>query len=373
MSSDPRPHEPLAVEIGGAVGSLELAASFSAAAGQATAIFGPSGSGKTTLLRAVSGLVRLRGRVAAGAQVWQNDDRGVFLPPHRRRVGFAFQQAVLFDHLSVAGNLRYAARRRNAATTSTGTTAGPSWSEVVETLDVAPHLDRAPGGLSGGERQRVSLARALLSGPSVLLLDEPLSGLHRPARSRILPWLRALAARSGMVVLYVSHDLGEVVEVAHHVAPIQHGSVNGAWPVAEALERLDAGDPLARFEASAILTARVRRHRPDRGLSELDLGGQPLRVPGSHVPEGETARLRVRARDVALATEAPRAISIRNVLRGAILEIREETEGPFAFVFVDVAGQRLGARITRDARAELRIEPGREVFALLKTVSFDGS
>ena len=360
---------PGALEVGlrGAVGELRIEAAFEARAGETTAIFGPSGSGKTTLLRAVAGLTRLPGRLALGPATWQDDRRGVFVPAHRRRIGFAFQEPALFDHLAVEGNLRYAERRSGAPA------AGPavSFAGVVERLGLGRHLERMPRGLSGGERQRVSLARALLARPAALLLDEPLSGLHRTARAAILPWLRALGEASGMVILYVSHDLGEVVDVAHRIAPISGGSVSGAAPAAEALDRLPAGDLLSRFEAGSVLTATVRTRLPALGLAELDLGGQRLRVPGAERPTGTEARLRVRARDVALATEAPTAISIRNVLRGSVIEVRDLPETPFAEVAVAIADQRLVARITRDAASELALATGREVFALLKTVSFD--
>lgn len=359
----------LEVRLRGAVGALEIEAAFSAEAGETTAIFGPSGSGKTTVLRAVAGLTRLGGQLTLGKTAWQEDVRGIFVPPYRRRVGFAFQEPALFDHLSVEGNLRYAERRGGSSESG----AALSFPEVVDRLGLAGHLGRTPRGLSGGERQRVSLARALLSRPEVLLLDEPLSGLHRPARAGILPWLRSLGETSGMVVLYVSHDLGEVVEAAHRIAPISGGSVSAAAPTTEALEGMPAGDVLPRFEAGAVLTATVRAHLPALGLSELDLGGQPLRVPGLERPSGTLARLRVRARDVALATRAPDAISIRNVLRGRVHGVRDLPETPFTEVTVEIGDQRLAARITRDAVSELRIERGGAVFALLKTVSFDDS
>lgn len=358
-----------ALEVGlqGVVGELRIDAAFEARAGETTAIFGPSGSGKTTVLRAVAGLIRLSGRLALGPATWQDDRRGVFVPAYRRRIGFAFQEPALFDHLTVEGNLRYAERRSGEPEGDPSV----SFVEVVERLELGQHLERTPRGLSGGERQRVSLARALLARPAALLLDEPLSGLHRTARTAILPWLRSLGEASGMLTLYVSHDLGEVVDVAHRIAPIQGGSVTGAAPAAGTLDRLPAGDLLSRFEAGSVLTTTVRARLPDLGLSELDLGGQRLRVPGTARPTGTEARLRVRARDVAVATEAPTAISIRNVLRGRVIEIRDLPETPFAEVAVGFADQRLVARITRDAAAELGLEPGGEVFALLKTVSFD--
>ncbi len=363
----PRLAGPLEGEFRGAAGAFVLDAAFSAPAGETTALFGPSGSGKTTLLRAVAGLLRLRGRLDAGGKPWQDDARGLFLPPYRRRVGFVFQEPALFTHLSVLENLRYAERRGGADRAS----ASPSFAELVERLGLEKLLDRSPAGLSGGERQRIALGRALLSRPSVLLLDEPLSALHQGARAAILPWLRSLAAELGMAVLHVSHDLGEVVEAAHRIALVSGGRITAAGPAAEILERLDASNAPSRFETSTILTARVRRLLPALGLSELDFGGQVLRVPGTRRAEGETARLRIRARDIALARTPPEAISIRNVLRSAILAVIEDPEGPFAEVLLEVGGQRLRARITRDAAADLRLERGNTVFALLKTVSFD--
>ena len=363
----PRPAGSIELALSGTVGAFEVEAAFAAPAGEVTAIFGPSGSGKTTVLRAVAGLTRLRGRLRAGASIWQDDSRGVFLPPHRRRVGFAFQEPALFEHLSVEGNLRYAERRATAAQRNRPL----AFSEVVERLGLATQLERTPRGLSGGERQRVSLARTLLSDPLVLLLDEPLSALHRKARDAVLPWLRSLAEEAGMAVLYVSHDLGEVIEIAHRIALMSGGRITAAAPASEALERLEAGDVLSRFETSALLTARVRAQLPALGLSELDLDGQILRVPGTRYPVGAVARLRVRARDVALATRPPESISIRNVLRGRIGSVSEDPASPFAEILVEIGRQRLRARITRDAVADLGLKRGGEVFALLKTVSLD--
>ena len=363
----PRPAGSIELALSGTVGAFEVEAAFAAPAGEVTAIFGPSGSGKTTVLRAVAGLTRLRGRLRAGASIWQDDSRGVFLPPHRRRVGFAFQEPALFEHLSVEGNLRYAERRATAAQRNRPL----AFSEVVERLGLATQLERTPRGLSGGERQRVSLARTLLSDPLVLLLDEPLSALHRKARDAVLPWLRSLAEEAGMAVLYVSHDLGEVIEIAHRIALMSGGRIAAAAPTSESLERLEAGDALSRFETSALLTARVRAQLPALGLSELDLDGQILRVPGTRYPVGAVARLRVRARDVALATRPPESISIRNVLRGRIGSVSEDPASPFAEILVEIGRQRLRARITRDAVADLGLRGGSEVFALLKSVSLD--
>ena len=378
----PRLPGPLEAELRGDAGGFRIEAAFSAPAGETTAVFGPSGSGKTTLLRAVSGLARLGGRVAAGRAVWQDDARGLFLPAHRRRVGFAFQEPALFAHLPVAGNLRYAEDRSGggAARPEDPGLPGPPFAEVVERLGLGPYLDRAPAGLSGGERQRVSLGRALLSRPSVLLLDEPLSALHESARARLLPWLRSLAPEFGMATLHVSHDLGEVARVADRMVLLDRGRVADAGPVEGVFERLygrdwgDRGGGAGRFEAGSLLTARVAAHRQASGMTELDLGGQRLLVPGrrgSPAAPGEAVRLRVRARDVALATRRPEAISVRNILEGAVLEVAARPGGAFAEVLVEVAGARLRARLTREAVSDLALAPGVPVFALLRSVAFD--
>ena len=353
---------PLDIALRGAAGAFTLDATLSAAPGETTAVFGPSGSGKTTLLRAVAGLARFAGRVRAGGEVWQDD--GVFVPPHRRRVAFAFQQPALFPHLPVEENLRYADRR------AAGRDGGPlSFARVVERLDLAPHLGRMPRGLSGGERQRVSLGRALLSRPLVALLDEPLSAIHQSARGRIAAWLRSLAGELGIAVLLVSHDLDEVIAVADRIALIEGGRITAVGTVSETLARMPVRDAISRFEAGAVLTARVVAHLEPLGLTELRAGGQTLRAPGIHAPPGSEVRLSVRARDVALATKPPEAISLRNVLRGVVRSVRED--GPFAEIEVEVGEARIRARVTRDAAGELGIAPEREVFALLKAVSFD--
>ena len=366
----PRLNGPLDAELRGAAGGFRIEAAFRARAGETTAIFGPSGSGKTTLLRAVAGLARLEGRLHAGGAAWQDDSRRIFLPPHRRQIGFAFQEPVLFDHFSVEQNLRYAERRGGGV----GADGAPSFSAVVERLGLAPHLDRSPRGLSGGERQRTALGRALLSAPSVLLLDEPLSALHEGARARILPYLRSLARRSGLAVLYVSHDLGEVAEAADRIVLLAGGRIAGSGPTEAIFEQLDRGDRSARFEAGSLLTARVVAHARARHLTELDLGGQRLRAParsGRRPAVGEAVRLRVRARDVALATRRPEAISVRNILDGVVLEVAADPATPFAEVLVGIGGARLRARLTRDAVADLDLKPDMPVFALLKSVAFD--
>ncbi|MFT7027628.1 MAG: molybdate transport system ATP-binding protein [Paracoccaceae bacterium] len=330
-----------------------------------TAVFGPSGGGKTTLLRALAGLEPgVQGRIEFGDQVWLGGPRGP-VPPHKRRVGYVFQDARLFDHLTVEGNLAYAARRSGALGT-------PLWGETLDALDLAPMLARRPVSLSGGERQRVAIGRALLSRPQVLMMDEPLSALDRKRKAAILPHLQEVSARFRIPTLYVSHALDEVVQLADRVLLLDRGRVAALGGVAEVLERPEFQSLAGRFEAGSVVDAEVLGHDEAVRLTRLTLCGQPLSMPmlGGLAP-GTKVRLRIRARDVALATERPRGISIRNVLAGHVAALETEADTAFAEVLVDLGGARLRARITREAATDLALAPGGAVFALIKSVAFD--
>lgn len=354
----------------GRLGAFSLDAAVEAPAGAITSVFGPSGSGKTTLLRAVSGLLRLSGALRFGAETWQDDETRLFRRPHRRPVGFVFQQPALFPHLPVAGNLRYAERRAPPGRRRF------AFPEIVERLDLAALLDRPPADLSGGEKQRAALGRSLLSGPEALLLDEPFSALDRASRARILPFLRSLAREEGLCLLHVSHDPAEVVRLADRLVLLSGGRVVESGPAAALFGRLDDEEAAAGGEAGATLTARVVDLRASRGLVEVELAGQPVFLPSlpgaAPPPPGGTVRLRLPAREVALATRRPEAISVRNILAGRVLGLRREADAPLVEVTVGLDGgepARLRARITADAADDLGLEPGTPVFALLRSVS----
>ncbi|MEO1192651.1 MAG: molybdenum ABC transporter ATP-binding protein [Pseudomonadota bacterium] len=345
--------------------SVELALSLQGI----TALFGPSGSGKSTLLRIIAGLEQGRAaRVVFDGALWADSREKTFLPAHRRPVGYLFQDARLFAHLNVAGNLRFADKRSRDRHPSI------TWEEVVAALDLEPLLDRRVQGLSGGERQRVALGRTLLARPSLLLLDEPLSALDLGRKADILPYLEAAPRRFGIPALYVSHAVEEVAQIADSVVVLADGRVQGIGPVAEVLERLDLQAVTGRFEAGSLLEAQVVGHDQPLHLTRLQLGAQGLTMPMlKALRPGERVRLRVRSRDVALATEEPRGLSIRNVLAGQVVSIESEPETAFAEVLVALADsdQRLRARITRASVADLGLAPGRAVFALMKSVTFD--
>jgi molybdate transport system ATP-binding protein len=346
-----------------------------------TALFGPSGSGKTTVLRIVAGLERrARGRVGFADAVWQDDARRLFVRPHRRPVGYVFQDARLFDHLSVAGNLGYARRRAAGADDRHA-------AEVVAALDLVGLMARRPAALSGGERQRVAIARALLTRPALLMMDEPLSALDLRRRAEIIPYIEALPARFGVPVLYVTHAIEEVARMADDMVVLADGRFIARGTAEEVMARLDLQPLAGHFEAGVLLDGTVTGHDPAFAMTVVDLsgpGGGPasgpgagpgqgpsIRMPGVDVPVGQRVRLRVRARDVSIATERPANISIRNVLDAAILSVVEEEERAFAEILLDVGGQQLRARLTREAVAALGLAPGTAVFALIKSIAFD--
>ena len=329
-----------------------------------TALFGASGSGKSTLLRVISGLeTRARGVVRFGDEVWQ-DGNGRRVPPHRRGTGYVFQDARLFAHLSVAGNLRYSARRA-------GDGCAIQFDDVVESLDLGPLLNRRTTELSGGERQRVALGRALLARPRLMLMDEPLASLDEKRKADILPYIERLPSAFRVPTIYVTHNMAEVTRLADRMLVLSEGRVAAYGPVADVLTRLDLSPETGRFEAGAVLTATVIGHDDAYQLTVLDHAGQQIEAPRTDLAIGAQVRLRVRARDVMLATQRPSGISARNILRGTIREIAEEPDTAYAETLVDIGGASLRSRITRKTVAELGLAPGAPVYAIVKAVTFD--
>ena len=332
-----------------------------------TAIFGPSGGGKSTLLRAIAGLeVPDSGRIVCGGEVWYDGAAGTHLPAHRRTTGMLFQDARLFPHLDVTGNLNYARKRRRRELDAF------SFDHIVTALDLEALLPRRIGNLSGGERQRVALARTLLTAPRLLLLDEPLAALDRERKSEILPYLDDLPKRFGIPTLYVSHDIDEVAHLADRVLVLAQGRVRAHSHTAAIFERLDLEPVLGRFETGVLIEGTVRGHDQRLHVTTVDVQGVALTLPLlEHLSTGERIRLRIRARDVAIATQAPSGLSIRNVLPGVLTEINEEPGSGSAEVSVDVNGARIRARLTLAAVEALALTPGMPVFALIKSVSFE--
>lgn len=356
----------LSIEADIAFGAFDLKLSERLGLDGITALFGPSGCGKTTLLRIIAGLERnARGRIAFENEVWLDRKAGIFMPPHKRGVGYVFQDTRLFPHLSVLGNLRYAARR------SSGVKSRIDEAGVVAALDLAPLLSRRPASLSGGERQRVAIGRTLLTRPRLLLMDEPLAALDVQRKGEIMPYIERLPGAFGVPVIYVTHTIDEVARLAQRMVVLAAGRKVAEGSVTEVLERLDLQPATGRFEAGVLLTARIVGHDSAFRLTRLDHHGQAIYMPMVGIGIGSEVRLRVRARDVSLATERPKGISVRNILAGSIVQIEEEPETAFAETLVDIGGARLRARVTRAAVAELALAPGKPVFALVKAIALD--
>jgi molybdate transport system ATP-binding protein len=350
----------------GRLGAFELDAGFEAPMQGVTALFGPSGCGKTTVLRCVAGLQMLEdGHIAVGGEVWQ--DGAVFRPPHERSVGYVFQEASLFPHLSVRRNLLYGHRRALRR----GAKEGARFDDVVGLLGMQGLLDRSPLRLSGGERQRVAVGRALLSQPRLLLMDEPLAGLDRLSKDEILPYLEALQAALSIPILYVSHDLAEVERLADHLVLMEAGRVVASGPLQDL--QADPALPVARLpEAAVALSATVARYDPEYGLSTLSVDGGTIVVPGRCGSLGTAQRVRVRASDVSLARQHPGPSTILNVLPARVTAAEPHDAAQVNVVIrLGAAGQgaRLLARVTRKSWEALGAGPGDLVHAQVKSVA----
>ena len=354
------PSETLELDVKARLGAFDLEATLDLPLDGITAVFGPSGGGKTTLLRMIAGFEHTRGRIALRGEPWLDSSRRIDLPPHRRSIGCVFQDARLFGHLPVRGNLLYAARRAHSG--------GATLDQVVAALDLAALLPRRVAALSGGERQRVALARSLLTNASLLLLDEPLSALDTERKADILSYLETLS----VPMLYVSHAVDEVALLAERTLVLADGRVRAFGATREILERLDIQSITGRFEAGALVRARVVEHDPRYQLTTLDVAGQHIVMPMStRLAAGDFARVRVRARDVALATTRPQDLSIRNVLSGTLIDLVTEEDSPFAEALVEVGDQHVRARITRASADDLGLSVGQSVYALVKSATFD--
>ncbi len=350
----------LDVSVRHSFGAFSLDAHFRAPPGL-TVLFGRSGSGKTTIVNAVAGLLMPdEGRVAAGDWVLLDTGSGIRLRPHRRRLGYIFQEGRLFPHLSVQQNLAYGGwfAPRDAPR--------ENMDHVVEVLGIGPLLDRRPGALSGGEKQRVAIGRALLSAPRLILADEPLAALDEARKAEILPYFERLRDEVSVPILYVSHSASEVARLATTVVALDAGRVVAQGPAADVLGN-PAVLPAGAREAGAVLTARVIAHHDD-GLTELDAGGIPLFLPRVAAAPGSMLRVRIAAHDVILSRARPKGLSALNILPGTICDIRSG-DGPGAIVALDTAAGRVLARITRRSAQAMGLAAGVDVHAIVKTVS----
>ena len=324
-----------------------------------TAIFGRSGAGKTTLISIISGLTRLQsGTITFDDQ--QLDDARRHVPPHKRRMGYVFQDARLFPHLSVAANIDYGARFAS----------GPlaiDRGELLDLLGLHDLLDRRPPTLSGGEKQRVAIARALLSAPGMLLMDEPLAALDAPRKTEILAYLEQLKARANLPILYVSHSMDEIARLADDLIVLRDGRIAAQGPVFDLLSDPAQIPLLGVRDAGAVLSGKVLAHGED-GLTKLEVAGIPLELPGVTAPVGREVRLRILAQDVILSLDTPQGLSAMNVMPVVVRSVFDG-QGPGAAVELDCNGARLLARITRRSAERLGLHPGLKCFAIVKAMA----
>ncbi len=346
-------------------GPIPLDLTFACGAGDTLVIFGPSGSGKTTALRAIAGLYApAHAVVHAGGETWTDTAAGVFVPPHRRHVGYVFQDYALFPHLTALGNVAVALSDRPRADQRTRALA------CLAQVHLDGQAQRYPRELSGGERQRVALARALAREPAVLLLDEPFSAVDRPVRRRLQDQVAALRQSLDVPMVLVTHDLDDVVRLATHVLLLERGHTVALDTVSALMRRPDLPGLVDVVGPGTVFDATVRHHHPQRGVVELAFDGGTLVATGA-APEGAVVRARIPARDVMLATSRPEGLSVQNVLEGVVQQVTAPGDLDAASVDVAVGGLVLSAEVTRDAVARLGLTPGRPVFALVKAVSID--
>jgi molybdate transport system ATP-binding protein len=345
---------------------FRLDATFTAPTPGVIALFGRSGSGKTTLTNVISGLLTPdAGAVTLDGELLTDIRRGIALPVERRRIGYVFQQARLFPHLSVAGNLRYGERRSRPAQTIAG------FDEVVALLGLTRLLPKKPWQLSGGERQRVSLGRALLSQPRLLLLDEPLAALDVARREEVLPYLVALRDRLSIPMVYVSHQFDEVLRLATHLVLLEGGQVLAEGPVDEMSLYSELQSIIGPDLVGAVVEGLVTRVNSDTGSTEVAVGNGTLEVSLREAVVGTRVRLQLLARDIILATQPVQGLSVRNALASTVIAISDDGFGA-VLVRVDVGGAIVLARITQGARRALNLRPGDGVWTLVKAVSTRG-
>ncbi len=354
----------LQVDIRHRLGNFQLDALF-ASDGRLTALFGASGSGKTSVVRAIAGLFRPdQGAISVTDQTLSDTTSRIFTPPYRRRIGYVFQDARLFPHLTCRQNLNYG--RWFTPTVERYADFG----QVVELLGIEHLLDRRPAGLSGGEQQRVAIGRALAASPRLLLMDEPLASLDEDRKAEIMPYIERLRDVAKIPIVYVSHSIAEVARLADQVVVMADGRVSMSGPTTEVMLRSDLMPSSEKAEAGALLDMRVDEHDDAYGMTKLCSAAGGIRIGRIIRAVGERVRLRIRARDVMLSLRKPTQISSLNVLEGRVSALL-----PVGDNQVDVAincnGETILARITRLSAERLALEAGVSVFAIIKSVSFE--
>ncbi|HXX83691.1 MAG TPA: molybdenum ABC transporter ATP-binding protein [Casimicrobiaceae bacterium] len=352
------------VDIEQRLNGFELAVAFQAQA-PVVGLFGRSGSGKTTLVNAFAGITRpRRGHIVVNGEVLFDSEHGIDLPPEKRRLGYVFQDDLLFPHLTAEANLLYGFHR------APGPARVIDPAHVVDLLGLKLLLRRFPGALSGGERQRVAIGRALLAQPRLLLMDEPLASLDVLRQNEVLRYIEQLRDDLHIPIVYVSHSVAEITRLADTVVLLAEGKSLAVGDVDDVMGRMELRPHTGRHEAGAVVETTVAAHDLGDGLATLRFEGGELIVPNVEALVGERVRVRIRARDVALATEQPHHLSVLNVLKGSVVAVARE-DSPIVDVRLQVGSASLVARITRRSCSDLGLAPGAEIYALIKAVSID--
>lgn len=328
-------------------------------------VWGGSGSGKTSLLRVLAGLDRLQsGFLSNGRQMWQDCERKIFVPSHQRDIGMVFQEASLFPHLSIRQNLSYGFERTPKIDRHI------SWDEVVDVLDLGTLLERRPKMLSGGESQRVAIGRTLLASPRLLLMDEPLSAIDVRRKRQILPYIKEISRKLEIPVVYVSHYQDELTQLADHLLIMQDGRIRACGDIHETPVRLELSAEIAD-ELGAVIDVRLVGFEGD-GLARLAFSGGELLIPREGVEPGTLLRCRILARDVSLALEEPKNISILNHLPATVLDYQESDRGGHVYVQLQVGSCVLVSNITRRSFVQLSLCRGQSLWALIKSAAVLG-
>ena len=345
-------------------GGFCLDAGFSAAAGQITALFGRSGAGKSSVARLLAGLDRPdAGSVRLAGRTLYDHIAAIDLPPHRRRVALVFQDGRLLPHYSVRGNLAFGLNRARGRDRLAG------FDEVVALLGLQALLKRRPATLSGGEKQRVAIGRALLASPDLLVMDEPLAALDGARKAELLPFIAALPKRFGLPILFISHDPEEILRVATDLVLLDCGRVAAAGPVEEVMSRAEFAAAAGRGSLISVINATVEAHDDERHSSSLTFAGRRITVPRLDLPAGSAVRARIAADHVILARGPVTGLSVRNQIPARVDSLTPM--GNLVDVLLDV-GCPLHAELTQDSCAELQLEPGMAVTALIKSAAIHG-
>lgn len=355
----------LNINIQKALGSFSIQVKQSLPLDGITAIFGPSGAGKSSLLKLIAGFEAPdNGHISLREIIWFDKADKIIIPPHKRPVGYMFQDGRLFPHLTVRHNLDFAAKRASRTI---------AIADVVSAFDLDHLLDNAPTTLSGGERRRVALARTVLTVPDILLLDEPLTGLDRARKRDILPFIERLPNDFNIPCLYVTHDIEEVSRLADKVMVMSGGNVSTFGAVADILGHLDTTPLHSDYDISSLFEGRITAHDEGLHMMQADIDGADIYLPEiANARIGDKLRLRIRASDVALSLKRPKGVSIRNILAADISDIIADEASAHAVITLIFKGKELRARITRAALQDLNLTKEMKVFALIKSVSFEG-